>query len=120
MCIELLKQARFPSNIASPIPRIELIQSLSLFVGCLEWVRPTDGNFEICREIRNNVKRIMELVLTPPCAVVERNFRVGQDMLANGGTPGWELSAFTAGLESPKELLAWPDAEDWATMSWTD
>ena len=43
LSVELLKQAKFPQDSRLNLPRSEIIQNLSMFIGCLEWVRPSEG-----------------------------------------------------------------------------
>ena len=48
------------------LPRSEIIQNLSIFVGALEWVHPTEGNYTICESGTNSnekldVKRLSSL-----------------------------------------------------------
>jgi len=43
LSVELLKQSKFPHDSRLMLPRSEVIQNLSVFIGCLEWVRPSEG-----------------------------------------------------------------------------
>jgi hypothetical protein len=44
----------------------EVVQSLTIYVAFLGWIRPTDGNAEQCWKLRNVIKRIVDNVLDPP------------------------------------------------------
>ena len=46
LSVELLKQSKFPQDSRLAIPRSEIIQNLSMFIGSLEWVRPSEGKWQ--------------------------------------------------------------------------
>lgn len=55
----------------TPLPpraRAAAIQHLSVFVACLDWVSPTDGNYILCGRVRTLIKRILDHVLALPLA----------------------------------------------------
>ncbi len=64
--VELLKQSKFPQEWPLILPRSELIQNLSMFIGCLEWVRPSEGNYTLCVRMRKVIKPILDQVLELP------------------------------------------------------
>ncbi|KAF7959513.1 hypothetical protein EAE96_001129 [Botrytis aclada] len=67
ICVELIKEMENPA--AQPayyLPRSEVIQTLSLLVGFLDWVRPTAANHELCGRMRQIVKRTLDKILDPP------------------------------------------------------
>ncbi|KAL6720315.1 hypothetical protein ACLMJK_002236 [Lecanora helva] len=43
LSVELLKESKFPNDSRLALPRSEVIQNLSMFIGSLEWVRPSEG-----------------------------------------------------------------------------
>ena len=43
LSVELLKQSKYPEKWRLNLPRSEVIQNLSIFVGGLGWVQPTEG-----------------------------------------------------------------------------
>ncbi|TAQ90059.1 hypothetical protein B7494_g1599 [Chlorociboria aeruginascens] len=72
ICIELLKQSRTPSESYLKFSRSDAIQKLTMFVGFLEWIRPTDGNYALALRLRTVVRRILDHVLDPPLEEVIR------------------------------------------------
>ena len=46
------KESKFPRDYRLALPRPEVIQNLSIFTGCLEWVRPTEGELSIFVVVR--------------------------------------------------------------------
>ena len=55
LSVELLKQSKFPQDWRVSLPRSEIIQNLSIFIGALEWVRPSEGNYTLCKFSSSNV-----------------------------------------------------------------
>ena len=49
LSVELLRQSRSPQDCRLSLPRSEIIQNLSIFIGALEWVRPSEGNYTLCK-----------------------------------------------------------------------
>lgn len=49
LSVELLKQSKSPQDWRVSLPRSEIIQNLSIFIGALEWVRPSEGNYTLCK-----------------------------------------------------------------------
>lgn len=64
ICVELLKQASSQSVLK--FSRSDAIQKLTMFIGFLEWVRPTDGNYLLAGRLKKVVRRILDHVLDPP------------------------------------------------------
>jgi hypothetical protein len=64
LCLELLRQASHPQTYNIHFPRSEVIQSLCLLVGFLDWVRPTasrrDSNLFVTRILRRVLDRILD------------------------------------------------------------
>lgn len=46
--------------------RSSVIQDLTMFLGFLDWIRPTDGNYLLCSKLRKVIRRIVDHVLDPP------------------------------------------------------
>jgi len=67
LCTALVSQVRNPSSHAQPadtkLPVSEIVQNLSLMIGFLNWVKPTAGNYALCRKMSQVVKRILDQVL---------------------------------------------------------
>ncbi|KAL3427153.1 hypothetical protein PVAG01_00662 [Phlyctema vagabunda] len=78
ICVELLKQSKqeqlqaqgrsMPTGIkpTTTFSRSDAIQKLTMFLGFLDWVRPTDGNQLLAGRLRKVVRRILDYVLEPP------------------------------------------------------
>jgi hypothetical protein len=68
LCVELLKQTKERQDHSSrlKLPRSETIQNLSMFVGCLNWVKPTAPNSDLCFRIRGIISRVLDEVLDAP------------------------------------------------------
>ena len=49
LSVELLKQSKSSQDWRVSLPRSEIIQNLSIFIGALEWVRPSEGNCTLCK-----------------------------------------------------------------------
>lgn len=45
--------------------RASVIQALSVFVACLEWVGPDEGNYILCARVAKMIQNILERALTP-------------------------------------------------------
>ena len=46
--------------------RSDAIQKLTMFIGFMDWIRPTDGNFLLAGRLKKVVRRILDRVLDPP------------------------------------------------------
>ncbi|RDW82214.1 hypothetical protein BP6252_03326 [Coleophoma cylindrospora] len=69
ICIELLKQTKVGDTGTSSgvqFSRSGSIQKLTMFLGFLEWIRHTDGNYKLAGRLRTVVRRILDYVLDPP------------------------------------------------------
>ena len=57
---------------SSPAPepinlsRSEVIQTLTMFIAFLSWVRPTDNNVQLCVKFKQVVKRIIDTAIDAP------------------------------------------------------
>ena len=52
---------------ASPFPRSEIIQNLSVLISSIESIiRQTNGNYIICNQARKMLQAILDAVLSPP------------------------------------------------------
>lgn len=61
----------------------EVVQSLALLVGFLDWVKPTAPNSSLCYRIRDIVKKVLSQVLDTPPAIAEQSvprWFVGDEM----------------------------------------
>jgi len=88
LCVELLKQAT-GQNVLQ-FSRSDAIQKLTMFIGFLEWIRPTDGNFLLAGRLKKVVRRILDRVLDPPAQIPMDNDMMPIDpMLAPFGEMDW-------------------------------
>src|SRR4051794_36595569 len=94
ICLELFKDTRLPQP---RISRSGTILTLSMFIGFLNWIRPTDGNYELCQRIRNVIGRILERVLDP--------------------TIEMPMGHMSFDLEFLSEL-GWDNMMDWSSEDW--
>jgi len=110
LSIELLKQSKFPQEWPLILRRSEVIQNLSMFIGCLEWVRPSESNHTLCVCMRKVIERILdqvlELPLPNPCQVKSTRPDPGPapDELA--------ISSMFA-PEDEQDFLDWLNSVDW-------
>ena len=100
MCVELLKQASGQSVLE--MSRSDAIQKLTMFIGFLEWVRPTDGNYLLAGRLKKVVRRILDRVLDPPKEIP------GDGMVDFPIDP--ELAVFGE--------MDWLNTVDWTQGSW--
>lgn len=85
--------------------RSDAVQKLTMFIGFLEWIRPTDGNFLLAGRLRKVVRRILDHVLEPP---QEAN---GHDNMIGGP------------LDAPMDDmdgLDWLNSVDWTQGPWME
>jgi len=109
--------------------RSTLIQYLMLYVGFLEWIRPTDGNYLLCGKLRKVIRKILDTVLDPPKKNVEPVIEsiegdvagvLGNGLSINGG--GSVIVVEVEGLRGDNFWMANDDAScmDWLnTLDWT-
>jgi hypothetical protein len=102
MCVELLKQATGKSVLQ--ISRSDAIQKLTMYIGFLEWIRPTDGNFMLAGRLRKVVRRILDRILDPP-----KDMR-GSDIMDLPVDP----------MLAPFGEMDWLNTIDWTQGSWTE
>lgn len=126
-----------------------MIQNLTLFLNFLDWIRPTDGNYRLCRRMRKVIRRILDHVLevpplaapVPPTAAIpdeatNSEFADGsredamEHMTASGvgdndiggmnaSSGDWEASLGTPSLDS-LDCLDWLNTVDWTQGFWMD
>lgn len=48
------------------LSRSEVVQTLTMFIAFLDWIRPTDSNAEVHHKLKKVVKRIIDIVFDPP------------------------------------------------------
>ena len=102
ICVELLKQATGQSVLE--FSRSDAIHKLTMFIGFLEWIRPTDGNYMLAGRLKKVVRRILDRVLEPPIAVP------GHDMMELPVDP----------MLAPFGEMDWLNTLDWTQGSWME
>jgi len=108
LCVELLHATRHPHALDIVIfSRPDTIHSLSLYVTFLDWVRPNDGNYELCRKLKQVIRNILDHCITAPTFPkvmdgVER--RIPDE--DTPGDAGWDTLSET-------EWLGWLNTVDW-------
>lgn len=80
-----------------------------MFLGFLEWIRPTDGNYQLAGRLRKVVRRILDYVLEPPLPAEE----VRQDDFMDVGLDQ------TLGLDE-MDCLDWLNTVDWTQGPWME
>lgn len=105
LCIALLKSSAGQSAI--DFPRSNAIQKLTLFIGFLEWIRPTDGNYYLAQRLRKVVRRVLDYVLEP----------TPKESLPNPEIP---FDFMPVGFEDMGDNLDWINTIDWTQGSWID
>lgn len=61
-----------PVTEAMPVPtpvqlsRSEVVQTLTMFIAFLSWIRPTDNNVQLCGKFKKVVKRIIDTAIDAP------------------------------------------------------
>ncbi|KAL8823288.1 MAG: hypothetical protein Q9191_005998 [Dirinaria sp. TL-2023a] len=106
LCIALLKQIQ-PTGSSKNLNfhRSETIQNLSVFICCLDWVRPTDAAYNLCGRMRKIISRILDRILNlPPALELAVNAAAGSRIEE---TPNVTTSS------DDTDFLDWLDTIDW-------
>ena len=96
LCAELLKHARGLSDVSLVFPRSGTIQSLSIFVAFLDWVKPSAPNADLCYRVKQIVSKVLDQVLT---GSVET-----PSIELSGGMPGWDLGLQSSDFPSLEDF----------------
>lgn len=109
----MLKQIKRTHNSQLHLPRSEVIQNLSMFIGFLAWVRPTDGDYVLCGRMRKIFQHVLDRVLEPE-----------REEEPNTTQPAFEgLGAqddFMNLSMGDTEFVDWLDTIDWGKGPWMD
>ena len=89
--------------------RSDAIQKLTLFIGFLEWIRPTDGNHRLANRLKIVIRRVLDRVLEPPSTDTQRSSEMDAPFEQT------MLPSFDA---SPD--MDWLNTIDWTQGSWMD
>ena len=106
LSVELFKQWKSPQASQLYLPRSEVIQNLSIFAGCMNWVRPMEANHALLSRTRKVITRILDQVLASPPA---------QGFLSDANLPDIELSSIMP-ADDP-DFLDWLNNVDWTTTA---
>lgn len=109
LCVELLRQAREPEEQEPKLPRSEIVQNLSLMIGFLNWVKPTAGNYKLCRRMSQVIKRVLDQFFDTNVEKTQDK----QDLLTpDFSTDDWPIE----GLDD----LEWLNSIDWTQGPYID
>jgi len=146
LCIELLRASGLATPLASTIngntatyppvqlSRSDIVQTLTLFISFLDWIRPTDNNAHLYVKFRKVVKRIIDIVFDPPPPKLNHASAQDQqlekdvemkpgDQIGGNGENGMMMGmGETEGLEGDFDpALMLMDDLDWLnTVDWTE
>jgi hypothetical protein len=107
LCVELVKQLKGESRLK--LSRTAAIQQLTMFIGFLEWIRPTDGNYSLARRLKTVVKCVIEHVLDPPELQSKQPESRAEDIY---------LDPMLVPLDT--DTMDWLNTIDWTQGSWAD
>lgn len=65
LAVELLKQEQSRQYTPEILPRSETIQDLSVFISALGAIQPGEGNYHICNQGRQSLRRVLDQILSP-------------------------------------------------------
>jgi hypothetical protein len=108
ICVELLNQAKGKSTLQ--FSRSDAIQKLTMFIGFLEWIRPTDGNYTLAVRLKAVVRRVVDHVLDPP--------QQPQQEFAESNLMDFPLDPMLAPLDA--NTIDWLNTIDWTQGSWME
>lgn len=106
--MELLKQAKGQSRLQ--FSRSDAIQKLTLFIGFLEWIRPTDGNYQLAGRLKNVVRKVVDHILDPP--------QQSQQEVTENNLMNFPLDPMLAPLDA--STVDWLNTIDWTQGSWME
>jgi len=68
LCTELLKQMKRPDLVEIELPVSEIVQNLSLMISFLDWIRPSAGNYRLCRPLAKAIRHVLDQLFEPAAA----------------------------------------------------
>jgi hypothetical protein len=82
-----------------------------MFIGFLEWIRPTDGNYYLARRLKTVVKCVVEHVLDPPPPQPTQQFTAShvEDIY---------FDPMLAPMDT--DTIDWLNTIDWTQGSWAE
>ena len=117
LSIELLKQFKYPNQYPFSFSRSEVIQSLSIFVGCLSSIQSsTEEHHKLCVRMRKVIQRILDQILEqrPAAQLAPESIPIVDPELFN-----FDLSTAMGPSEDP-EFMEWLNSVDWTRGPWMD
>lgn len=108
ICVSLLKVWATPHHYPT-FPRSDAIQKLTLFIGFLEWIRPTDGNYNLANRLKKVIRKVLDRVLEPSPGEMRRESEMGTPFDPSMLAP-WD---------SPDDM-DWLNTIDWTQGSWME
>ncbi|CZT06289.1 uncharacterized protein RAG0_12070 [Rhynchosporium agropyri] len=103
----------------------KVVQTSTLFIAFLDWVRPTDNNSQLCKRCRTVVKRIIDAAIDAPLSVWALPQQVSSDIqiqLQDLSTPelqnaiDFHYDPAMIGLDD----LEWMHTVDWTQRGWLE
>ncbi|KAH8687704.1 hypothetical protein BGZ60DRAFT_522354 [Tricladium varicosporioides] len=117
ICVHLLKTHNHGSNQQySNFSRSDAIQKLTLFIGFLEWIRPTDGNYKLAGRLRNVIRRVLDHVLEPPRPETRTPISIDAQFDPSMLSPLTNMNDITVDMND----MDWLNTIDWTQGSWMD
>lgn len=104
LCVSLLKQSQLPSSIpaSDKLPTAEVVQSLSLMISFLEWIKPSAGNYKLCQRMAKVIRRVLDQAFEPP-------------LTPEAGEAVWADDSLNwTGMVDEMNDLDWVNSIDWS------
>ncbi|MCJ1435040.1 hypothetical protein MMC27_004410 [Xylographa pallens] len=118
LAMELLKQSKYPHLYPLTLPRSEVIQNLSIFIGCLGSIRPTQGNYTLCVRMRKVIRRILDQVLEPVSAFNTQLTPSSMEAEPQF-VPDIDISS-VMGPTDDADFTEWLNSVDWTKGPWVN
>ncbi|MCJ1405796.1 hypothetical protein MMC11_009026 [Xylographa trunciseda] len=116
LAVELLKQSKYPHLYPLTLPRSEVIQNLSIFIGCLGSIRPTQGNYTLCVRMRKVIRRILDQVLEP-VSTFDAQLTPSSMEAEPQFVPDIDISSVMGPTDDP-DFAEWLNSVDWTKGPW--
>jgi hypothetical protein len=110
LCTEVLKQVKNPDEAEVKLPVSEIVQNLSLMIGFLDWIRPSAGNYKLCRPLARVIRRVLDQLFEPAAVEVPREKGSLQQVEATDDF--WRLGNM--------DDLDWLNSIDWTSGQYID
>lgn len=112
LSVALWKQTNAPRAHPPTPGRADIIMDLSVFLTCLDWISPSDGNYVLCKRSRKLIKHILDGILDPkPVNAVKQS--------SNGTLAGLDFGAFDMGPTGIPDMSSWgAELEEWFSGDW--